>query len=274
MSILINEKPIETFLFSGGECHVRVAPSMISENTRITAYLYSSDAIMRLILAVDAVKRIKADTRIHLTIPYFPYARQDRVCNPGEALSVRVMADLINKLDCAEVTVFDPHSDVVGAVLNRCKIVTLAELIEQSSLAKLVRDQNLALVFPDAGAEKKVRTLAKSLSSKGSSIEVFGATKIRETETGRILSSEVHGNVNGRKLLIVDDICDGGQTFIGLAEALKAKGADEISLYVTHGIFSKGLEVLAGHFKKVYCQHTLLKMEPDQHPVLEILGAK
>lgn len=271
MPIFVNNKPLDVFQFSGGECHVKINTSDIGDKITITAYLNSSDDIMRLLLVVDAVRRVNPSSAIYLTIPYFPYARQDRVCNPGESLSVKVMADLINNLHCASVTIYDPHSDVTPALLTNCRIVSLAEIVS-GNLSQLVTDKKLALVSPDAGAEKKTRIAAKSLSTTGHPIEVICSSKTRDTFTGNITATEVHGNVQGKNLLIVDDICDGGRTFVELAKALKDSGANDIYLYVTHGIFSKGLSELAGYFKQVYCFHTMLDQKAIDEKFLVVLG--
>ena len=124
MPILVNQKSVGFFKFSGGECHVKISDLEITERTNILANLNNSDDVMSLLLIVDAVRRINPSTQVLLTIPYFPYARQDRVCNEGEALSVKVMADLINSLNCAGVTIYDPHSDVTPALLNNCRAIS------------------------------------------------------------------------------------------------------------------------------------------------------
>jgi len=266
MPILVNNKPLDVFQFSGGECHVKINVADISEKTSITAQLNSSDDIMRLLLAVDALRRVKPATSIVLTIPYFPYARQDRVCNEGESLSVKVMADMINGMHCAEVVIYDPHSDVTPALLNNCRIVSQAEIVA-NNLGKTIADKKLALVSPDAGAEKKTR-----ITGKLTSAEVFCSSKTRDTKTGNITATQVYGNVSGRNLLVVDDICDGGRTFLELSKALKDGGAGDIYLYVTHGIFSQGLGELSKHFKHIYCYHTMLPEGDATSSVLTIFS--
>ncbi len=266
MPIFVNNKMLDVFQFSGGECHVKINVGDISDKTNITAHLNSSDDIMRLLLTVDAVRRVNPQSAIHLTIPYFPYARQDRVCNEGESLSVKVMADIINNLHCAEVTIYDPHSDVTPALLSNCRIVSQADIVA-SNLGKVIKDKKLALVSPDAGAEKKTRMAAKLTST-----EVFCSSKTRDTKTGNITATKVHGDVRGRDLLIIDDICDGGRTFLELAKALKDGGAGDVYLYVTHGIFSQGTSELARHFKHIYCYHTMLPENAVDSSVLTIFN--
>lgn len=274
MTIFLNNQLVESFNFPAGECYVKVNSSIITDSTNILAYLYNSDSIMRLLLTIDAVRRVNFNTNIKLTIPYFPYARQDRVCNEGESHSVRVMADLINSMNCNEVVIYDPHSDVTPALLNNCKVISLAEIISESIVGKYILSNNLTLISPDAGAEKKVTKLVNMLSRDDVGVDVIYASKIRNTLTGDITLSEIHADVNCKNLMIVDDICDGGKTFLELHKILKNKGAGDIYLYVTHGIFSKGLEQLKQVFKHIYCYHTVLGEQEIDKNFLTIFGSK
>jgi ribose-phosphate pyrophosphokinase len=258
MTIFINNKKIESFMFSGGECQVKIDPTSISSVTSITANLYNSNDIMKLLLAVNAIKHINTQTLIELTIPYFPYARQDRVCNEGEALSVKVMTDLINGLNCSKVTIIDPHSDVTPALLNNVQSISVADIICESDLSQFIKKHNLTIVSPDAGAEKKVRNVLKNLSLIDIDANLLCASKVRDTKTGNIVATNFLGDVKDKDLIIIDDICDGGRTFIELAKSLKEHGALDIYLYTTHGIYSQGLDVLRNYFKHIYCYHTML----------------
>lgn len=220
---------------------------------------------MDLLLAVDAIRRIVPKTTIDLIIPYFPYGRQDRVCNRGEALSVKVMADLINSLHCNRVTIFDPHSDVTSNLLKNCQVISHAEIVERSGLLELIKSKGLMLLSPDAGAEKRVSLVAQKLARVGrgmNTVKILSAKKQRAPYTGKIAAVSVYdGKATGEDIIILDDICDGGRTFIELAKSLQKMGAKDIYLYVTHGIFSQGLEVLKKYFKHIYCFHTMLSKE-------------
>ncbi|QUJ67889.1 ribose-phosphate pyrophosphokinase [Photobacterium sp. GJ3] len=247
------EVAYEAFTFSGGEEHIRFEPSDFAQSEKIRLIVRASDAsqIMRLFMAVDALKRLRMErTSIELLLPYFPYARQDRVCVAGEALGAKVMASLINSLHLNQVTVWDAHSDVVPALLDRVENVSQVTLIEQfpALRAQLSRGE-LVLVSPDAGASKKTIKIAEHF---GGEPEVVQAQKVRDLKTGDILQTQVLGEVRGKDVLIADDICDGGRTFTELAKVLKAQGAKSVALYVTHGIFSQGLAVFAGLIDTIY----------------------
>lgn len=107
-------------IFPGGEVHTSIKTSNISvqrhiDDVYLTVKLKSSNDIMELLLLTDAYRRGYIDD-IYLEMQYIPYARQDRVCNRGEALSIKVFADLINAQNYASVIVHDPHSDTVAAI--------------------------------------------------------------------------------------------------------------------------------------------------------------
>lgn len=271
MTILVNGIAIKSFKFSGGECHVQLLNDHLDSMIHINAKMASSDDVMSLLLTVDAVKRIHREAQIHLKIPYFPYARQDRVCNKGEALSIKVMADLINSLNCQSVTIYDPHSDVLPALLNNCIVKSLDEIVSNSHLFNLIIENKLTLVSPDAGAEKKIIKLGNIFNTRGNTTNVICATKVRNVSNGEIVAVKFLGEVTNSKLIILDDICDGGRTFIELAKKLLKAGAEEISLYVTHGIFSNGFDELKKYFQHIYCYHLLNKIKTDNE-FLTVIG--
>lgn len=267
MTIKVNGKPIKSFNFSGGECHVSVAGIELGTVTEIESYLYSADDIMRLIMTFDAVRQINPETVIDLTIPYFPYARQDRVCNPGEAFGAAVMANLMNGLNARSITVWDPHSPVVEAHLKNARSITQSELVK-GAVAHFIKREALTLVSPDKGASKKTDEVGAALGG----VPVLHCSKVRDPATGKITHAEVHGDANGKDMIILDDICDGGGTFIELAKILKAQGAGRLYLYVTHGIFSKGLEILKQHFTHIFCVHTFLPADQIDTDFLTVTG--
>ncbi|WDS62137.1 ribose-phosphate pyrophosphokinase [Pseudomonas phage D6] len=239
------------------------------ETYRIVAALPDAAAAWSLIMAVNAIREnaVVANPQITLDIGYMPYARQDRVCNPGEANSAKAFAHVINSLNVERVVLTDPHSDVMGSVVNNARIFSLNDLfrkymLDYSSDERII-PANTVLVAPDAGARKKVESLAKEFGFKG----IVYANKVRNTRDGKILRTTVDSYVCGdevmdledlkdQHLLVVDDICDGGRTFTELAKVLKPYDLGILSLYVTHGIFSAGVNVLTDVFDKVYTMNT------------------
>jgi len=248
----------EFFTFSGGEEHVRIVSAVGGSDVYMVAKLRSSKAVMQMLMLNDALRRAGAAS-IHAFIPYMPYARQDRVCNAGEPLSVKVMADLINSCKFDSVDIMDPHSDVTGALINNLDITDQSTIFTSYFSNELEMKPHLyTLVSPDAGATKKIGAIARAMTCS-----VVEASKVRDTKTGHIVSTKVPDNVTNHNCLIVDDICDGGRTFIELAKVLRAQGAKTVSLCVTHGIFSKGLSPLKEHLDHIYTTDSICTIEPD-----------
>ena len=242
----------QSFTFPGGEPHIKLTEpkKLLSENVIITHRVASFNDIGLVLMATDALKRVGV-ANIDLFLPYFPAARQDRVAVPGEPLSVKVYANLINAQNYRSVFIFDPHSEVAPALLDNCVSFSTEKLIERviQSLPN-----NTLLVSPDHGATKKVYKIAQFLNQ----FEVIECSKVRSVSTGALSDFKVFAkDLGGRPCLIVDDICDGGGTFIGLAQKLKQKNAGPLFLAVSHGIFSKGLSILSAHFDKIFTTNSI-----------------
>jgi ribose-phosphate pyrophosphokinase len=171
-------------------------------------------------------------SKTNLYMPYLPYARQDKEVSNTSTFALRTFSWLLNKLGFRNVSVFDSHSEV--PVINGFKNILPLNEIYTARVA-VYPD---AVAFPDIGACNRYE-----LCVPMSTPRVFGEKK-RNPLTGVIEEYELHGDVKDKAVLIIDDICDGGATFIHLANGLYANGAKEVHLYVSHGIFSKGLQVL------------------------------
>jgi len=239
----IEEIDSKSFLFSGGEVHIKLQGS--ADEVLISTRLNDSNEVMKLLLAVDALRRSGSKT-ISVLIPYLPYARQDRVMVSGEPLSIKVMCNLINSCGFEKVYVFDVHSEVSLALLDNC------ELISNYTLANevLKDDVDYLLVSPDAGALKKIYKLAEALNYTS---DIVLCNKVRDVSNGRIKHITVdQEDLQGKDCFIIDDICDGGATFIGVAKELKRRNAGKVSLIVSHGIMSRGDAELGEWIDHIY----------------------
>jgi ribose-phosphate pyrophosphokinase len=247
----------EAFTFAGGELHIKLDTTDLAESITITHRLNSFGDIGLLYLAVDALRRCGVK-RLDVFIPYFPAARQDRLMVEGEPLSVKVYADLINQLNVETVTILDPHSDVTPAVLNRCVVMSNHAFIQH--VVGIIGSDSL-LISPDGGALKKIYKVSEALNG----MDVVECSKSRDVKTGRLSGFKVYADdLQGRPCLIVDDICDGGGTFVGLAKELKAKNAGALYLAVSHGIFSKGTEVLTEVFDHIFMTDAIQELQSEK----------
>ena len=167
----------------------------------------------------------------NLHIRYLPYARQDKDISNTTTFARTVMLEILKTMSnyLEKITCFDPHSklpDWITPIYPK-KEIAHAVMISQSDL----------LVFPDKGATEKYKYMSEFF-------DTIHADKTRDQNNGNITAMKLIGDCKGKDCLIVDDICDGGATFIQLAELLISKGADSVHLYVSHGLFTKGIEPL------------------------------
>jgi len=235
----------EHFTFTGGEPHIKIKETITAnDEVTITTRIRQFNDVGLLLLAADALRRMGV-AKLHLLLPYFPAARQDRVAVTGEALSVKVYADVLNSAGFDSITILDPHSEVTPALLENVRVVSNHKFVAQC----LEGMSDYALISPDGGALKKVYRLAQYIGCQ----LIIECSKHRDVKTGDLSGFAAYTNdLQGKTCVIVDDICDGGGTFLGLADELKRKNGGDIYLIVTHGIFSNGFDKLAQKFKKIY----------------------
>jgi ribose-phosphate pyrophosphokinase len=247
--------------FPGGEIHFRLEEKDFSyghDDIYITHRIKTMDDLMMVLVAKDALER-DGGKYFTLVMPYIPYARQDRVCNKGESFSLKVFAKLLNSAWFDNVIVLDPHSDVASALIDNVTVIDNHDFVSEC-LRKICGDIDrdpFYLVSPDAGSNKKVNSLSTYLYAQNSHenkipLTIVKCDKHRDIATGKLSEFEVYTkDLKGRDCIMVDDILDGGGTFIGLAKELKKKNAGNIYLVVTHGIFSKGTSLFRD-FKHIY----------------------
>jgi ribose-phosphate pyrophosphokinase len=221
----------------------------------ITTRLNSFKDVELLICAVQALRNIKPNCQISLYTPYFLGSRSDRKFQEGGVNYLKqVICPIINSLNFYSVVVLDPHSDVLEACLNNYEKADNHILVKWALTDIDNKDgaqSRICLVSPDAGAYKKIFDVAKKFSID----KIITANKVRDMKTGNILRTEIpvldqHDNI---QYVIIDDICDGGRTFVELAKAIKeGRPTAKIYLVVTHGIFSAGYSQLGEYFERIY----------------------
>lgn len=184
-----------------------------------------------------------------LDLPYLPYARADRRFVPGDSFGLEVFANLINSMGFDLVYTFDVHSRVsitkIPRLVNlRPDFISVDQI--EPCIGQLGR-KGLCLIVPDKGALTRYELDRYKL-------KVFSGEKVRDAKSGKLSGFAISSDIqNFKKGLIIDDICDGGGTFIGLAEEIhRLNPRMKLSLYVSHGIFSKRLAPLLQQFQNVY----------------------
>ena len=265
--------PLTFMKFPAGETLVRIESNSairLYNNEKLCGMINldfkDNGDLIDLMLLVDAVRREYIQgIKLSLSMSYLPYSRQDRVCNKGESLSVKVVTDIINSLGFVNVYCKDIHSEVGVSLINNLRHIDMIACTR--SLSMMFNAETTVLVSPDAGANKKLLNFAKDYGFN----QLVRADKERDLSTGKITGTKVYAEPQGDKdFLILDDIADGGYTFIELAKKLRELTTGKIYLYVTHGIFSKGIDILYPLFDKVYCSNIMLDnwKEKDTHNIL------
>lgn len=238
--------PVKSWTFPAGERGITSDPMYVHSDRdviEITLEFQGSDDIVDLIL----LREMYINNRVTLTIPYMPFGRQDRKVNCEDVHALKAFAHLINSLNFSKVVTCDPHSDVIEALFVNCVIQ------RQWDIAKdIIKEKYDYIIAPDIGAAKKTEQYAKLVGTK-----MLQCVKKRDPDTGALLRFEILDcpDLNGKRVLVLDDICDGGGTFILLAQDLPETCVAD--LYVTHGIFSKGLSDLEKYYSTFYCYNVL-----------------
>jgi ribose-phosphate pyrophosphokinase len=245
--------------------------------TKIPYYKFSSVEIRSrlntfrdleiIICAVGSLRNCNI-REISLYVPYFMGARSDRQFQYGGVNYIKqVISPIINSLNFSSVTVIDPHSDVLEACITNFKKVNNFSLVKFALTDIDNRDdaqERITLVSPDAGAYKKIFDVAKEFKIRN----IVTANKIRDLVSGQIISTEVPVTTQdaGKTFVIIDDICDGGRTFIEIAKAIRSitdlssssNQPTKIYLVVTHGIFSAGFKELNKYFDGIYSTNSYI----------------
>lgn len=216
--------------------------------------------VMKLLLATDALRQ-GGVSEIHLMLPFLPYARQDRLEEAwvGQSFALKMFATLLNSQQYASVQVLDPHSMVASALIDRLRVIPT-----DSFLAEVFKDaKDYVLVSPDAGAAKKIKHCAEVIGYTGVPVQ---ALKYR-TLGGSVDSIRIfETDLGGKDAYIVDDLCDGGATFIALAAELRARNVGRILLVVSHGIFSRGVSALVeGGVDHIFTTDSFKDQETHPH---------
>lgn len=221
---------------------------------------FNSFKDLELIICATQALRNMGATDISLYVPYFLGSRSDRKFQDGGINYLKqVVCPIINSQNFEKVVVMDPHSDVLEACINNFHKRDNSYIVTEAILNCNIGD--IALVSPDAGALKKIYDIAEMFNIDN----VTTASKIRDIKTGNIIRTELPEiKLDGiESVIIVDDICDGGRTFVELAKEIRKQTHKPIYLVVTHGIFSAGLGLLSEYFDKIYCTNSVSDIEQN-----------
>lgn len=200
----------------------------------------------------------------NLILPYVPGARQDRSNPTGDVLHTALsVATMINNQYFEKVLILDPHSPVITNLIEDVMVYPLERVagkLRQGYMAGYT-----GIIAADKGGQDRAKKFAKAMGKP-----IFYGSKTRDVATGKLSGFDVEVLPQGGNFLVVDDICDGGGTFIGLGEKILEQGAFA-DLFVTHGIFSKGVADLLKVYGNVYTTTSRYIRQTNIHtiPIME-----
>ncbi len=218
--------------FSDGEINVNIAESVRGKDVFVIqpTCAPANDNLMELLIIVDALKRSSAGS-INAVIPYFGYARQDKKAAPRVPITAKLVADMLQIAGVQRVISLDLHAAQIQGFFN----IPVDHLTGSTLFVEYIKSKNLKnpiIASPDVGGVARARTYAESLGY-GLVIVDKKREKANESEVMNII-----GNVEGRDVIILDDMVDTAGTLTKAADVLKSKGATSVMACCTHGVLS------------------------------------
>lgn len=257
-----------SFSYPAGERQVRLTEAAVemvkgADEVRVLARVHSPQDVLDLILLGDAIGGLTPQSLdIKLYLPYFPYARADRRFVEGDCYGLGAFANLLAVGSFSPIITMDLHSDALSSVIHNVPPYPLMEKAIQR-FAGLNEQNSITVLFPDKGACLRYGgNIMNNIGNNHSQITVFqnSCEKVRDPHTGKLSGFKVP-HIYTPTAIILDDICDGGGTFLGIAaEIHRTQPGIKLGLYVTHGIFSQGFEALKQRFQAIYTTNTFRDM--------------
>ncbi len=219
--------------FADGEIYIEINENIRGNSIFIIQSISSpaNDNLMELLLCIDALKRSSAKN-ITAVIPYFGYARQDRKVVPRTSISAKLVSNLITNAGADRVVTVDLHAGQIQGFFDIPVDNLFATPIFAKHIKKRIKTKNIICVAPDVGGVERARALGKKLDVGLAIVDK------RRPSPGKSQVMNVIGNVKNKICILTDDIIDSGGTIVNAADALIKRGAKEVHVYATHGVFS------------------------------------
>jgi ribose-phosphate pyrophosphokinase len=251
--------PAKVWKYSAGEIGLRIQSI---DNKIVPEFIInSSDDFMAMLLYLNA--RNKAGKPVKtISMPYMPYSRQDRVVETGDPIPMEIIAGALQQQGIKTVCTVDIHSSVAADIFIKYDIVLKSEYKFDNYAEQFYNlEGNCVAVYSDKGCADRVDEFRRITGAK----YYLKMDKARDTTTGKIVSMFINDwsfdldSDRHYDFIVVDDICDGGRTFIEVAKIIREKyPKSSLHLYVSHGIFSNGLEELEKYYSSINCGNKLI----------------
>lgn len=261
--------PLDIRRFACGEIYAKPVDSVRNADVYVlqTGAQDVNSNLMELFIMLDSFKRSFA-AKVHVVMPYFPYARQDRVAAPREPISAKLMADLVSKAGADHVITFTLHSDQEQGFFD----FPVDNLTARSLFADYFKKKKLkeiAVVAPDVGSAKEAQRLAKILDAE--------LAIINKTRPAHNMSEVTHlvGSVTGKTCIIYDDIVDTGGSVANAVKTLRKHRANkDIYLAATHAVLSldAAKKLRAAKFAEIVFTDTIPIAKEKMLPNMKIIS--
>ena len=259
--LTLNNIKVKKFTFPDGQQHINLDGVIDWKNVtefNIKCSIKDAKDLIDILLVNEVIqKHNQYVIPVNLYIEYLYGARMDRRIGDFEPFTLKVVADILNTCRFSRIFTFNVHSDVSTNLLRSKNILPSRQVDKAIALSKAD-----ICVAPDKGSIKWVELMLDD--------NMFtSCEKKRDLSTGKLSGFTVlePDRVKGKNCLIVDDICDGGVTFAGIAAELRKAGAKSVSLYVSHGIFSKGYKIEG--IDKIYTTNSFKEKYPEEVVVFD-----
>lgn len=271
--LLTQYNPVHLLTFKDGGVLVefseelkKAIADLSADHVWLNANIRDSDGLIALPSIVAFIRSLNTSLPIRLNMPYLPHARQDRYTGNNAFTFKHSVVPIINECNFQHISVMDAHNPSMLALFNAPSVYN-SELINQ--IPDYWKDDFVdvdMVVAPDAGAVKNSEKYAKYLSKP-----LGTASKSRDPNNGYIVYNAIYGDsVEGKTVLVVDDLIEGGATVRLLAEKLKEQGAAKVLVAATHGLFPKGFEHLRGAIDHIYTYYCWLPADEVPEDFVEV----
>ncbi|VAV88968.1 Ribose-phosphate pyrophosphokinase [hydrothermal vent metagenome] len=244
--------------FADMEIFVEVQDNVRGEDVFIiqSTSFPANDHLMELLIIIDALRRASA-RRITAVLPYFGYARQDRKAGPRTPISAKLVANMITRAGADRVLTLDLHAGQIQGFFDIPTDNLFAAPVMIRDIKKQFKNGKAMVVSPDVGGVVRARGYAKRIGAPLAIVDK------RRERAGESEVMNIIGEVEGMSCILVDDIIDSGGTLCNAADALLAKGATDVSAYITHGVLSGGAvaRVTSSNLKQLVVTDTIQATE-------------
>jgi ribose-phosphate pyrophosphokinase len=256
--------------FSDGEVFVEIQENVRGVDTYVMQPTCApvNDNLVEMLVMIDALKRASAES-ITAVIPYYGYARQDRKSSPRTPISAKLVADLISAAGATRVLAMDLHAGQIQGFFN----IPFDHLYAKPVLTEYLRQTigpDAVVVSPDAGGVERARSYSKVLNSPLAIID----KRRKAPNVAEVMN--VIGDIDGRDVVIIDDMIDTAGTLTQAAKALHEKGARRIRACATHAVLSGQAVARINESaleEVIVCDTIPLSAEAQSSPKIKVLSA-